>query len=329
MKKPRSLGKRFLAVGAIVFLLLVVVLPASAAPQKKTDTTPESRALDMTAQALGWPERTNGGASISHTTTSGDITIRSMFKWEYYPASYYYYAGNLHGISMGETEGYQWGSGCSIAGGCNPPTSIEYFQFNFDMNYDGDSNIDTPSGHYLGYFCEVTVTAPEGQLYSPTGEAARICQGILQNAIKVRDSMQIPACVGVVCPQSMCSGNTLLTGGYCQEDSGECRFTSSQDCGSLGCNPGTGSCNQPSTTTDLCEGVSCEPVVCIDNDSYSSPQCDPTDGACAYYQYEDCGTDGCNPDTGKCNSSTTPNVCGSSVALGLVGLFLLLKRWRG
>lgn len=294
--------------------------PAFALPQAQEITPPETRALDLAAAALGWSERSNGGSSIVHQVTNGDITTRSLMKWQIYDLSYYYYAGNQHGIPFGDTEGYQWSSGCTAE--CNPPTASEFFQFNFDMNYDGDNNLDTPGGRYLGFFCEVTVIAPAQQLIYPTGEAANNCSVLLKKATQLRKKLEIPACLGVVCPPAYCDGNTRFYEGACDPKTGQCNYSRSEDCGNAGCNPGTSQCNPYST--DLCQGETCDPFVCSDNFSLSDPVCNIEDGTCSYLSQTDCLEDGCNPDSGKCNSSG--DLCGGSLALVLVPFLILLAK---
>jgi hypothetical protein len=324
MKNGNGAAKIILGLAAAGMLLAGNWRKVSAGPDAQGSTSPGTRVLDLTAEALGWPERTSGGYKISHSVQSGEVTVYSMIKWEVYPASYFVYAGNQSGVPFGETEGYQWGSSCSASGDCNPPTSSQYFQFNFDMNRDGDNNIDTPSEQYLGFFCEVTVTAPEGQLSVPTREVVALCTKVYEKAVEVRASYQIPACAGVVCPSSKCEGDFRQYGGTCDPKTGQCIYPSSENCGTLGCNVGTGQCN--TVDSGLCEGVQCEPAFCENNLSYSNPICDPADGTCGYFKKEDCGAAGCNPDTGKCNGSSA-GPCGGGVApLALLPLALVVRR---
>jgi hypothetical protein len=310
MKPSCGAASLVLGWGIAGMILLGKVQTVSALPAPQDVTPPESKVLDLAAAALGWPERTNGGVGIAHTVTSGGVTVSSVVKWEIFPVSYFYYAGNQPGVPFGETEGYQWGSTCSVSGGCDPPTNSQYFQFNFDLNRDGDNNIDTPAQQYLGFFCEVTVAAPEAQQYSPAGEVAALCTKVLEKAVEVRAALQIPACVGVVCPSAKCEGNIRRTGGTCDAETGGCVYAAYEDCGALGCNPGTGQCNS-AEGGNLCEGVTCAPAYCEGAVSYSDPACDPQDGACAYFKKEDCGPDGCNPDTGQCNI-TGAVMCGGA-----------------
>jgi hypothetical protein len=278
---------------------------ALASPRAQDLKPPESQILDLAAEKLGWKERTNGGMSVTHVVKSGEVETKYLIKWNTYTASYYYFAGNQRGLPFGETDGYQWQSGCSVSGGCNPPTLSDYFQFNFDLNYDGDGNLDTPAGRYLGYFCEVTVAAPEGQLQSPVGEALTLCTVVRDKAIQVRSQLRdIPACVGVVCPYSSCDGNTRFYNGNCDPKTGQCVFGASEDCGAAGCDPGTGKCKGPEG--DACSGIVCEPAVCTGGQSYYDPVCNPTSGECEY-SIEDCGAAGCEPDSGRCNRSLCGN----------------------
>ncbi|MBN1437773.1 MAG: hypothetical protein JW929_00050 [Anaerolineales bacterium] len=311
---------------AVGLILLASPGAAEASPRPGEEELPGSEVLDLAAEALGWTERTNGKWSVSHTEKSGDVSVYSMIKWDVYPVSYYVFAGNQHGTPFGETEGFQWGSGCSEAGGCIPPTNSQYFQFNFDMNRDGDNNIDTPPERYLGFFCEVTVTAPKEKLYAPAAQVTALCTKVLEKAVEVRASMQIPLCVGVNCPTTKCEGNTLWKGGTCDPKTGGCVYPSFEDCGSIGCNPGTGECNRPEPV-NRCEGVTCDPAFCEGDVSYSDPACDPADGACAYFRKDECGAAGCNPDTGLCNNGTAGSPCGGGLApLGLLPLALIVRR---
>jgi hypothetical protein len=271
MKNMGFLAKFILGLGLTGMLLGGNLQTAYAKPRSQETTPPESRVLDLAAEALGWAERTSGRVYISHLVKSGEVTLSSGIRWEIFPVSYFVYAGNKPGTAFGETQGYHWGSGCSVAGGCNPPTYSHYFQFNFDMNRDGDNNI-----------------------------------------------------VGVVCPSSKCEGDIRYSGGTCDPKTGQCSYPSSEDCGSNGCNIGTGECNPPEAE-NLCEGVTCDPAYCEENISYSEPACDPGDGMCGYFKKQACGTAGCNAETGRCNASA-PGACGGLAPLMLVPLALIVRR---
>jgi hypothetical protein len=324
MKNMGFLAKFILGLGLTGMLLGGNLQTAYAKPRSQETTPPESRVLDLAAEALGWAERTSGRVYISHLVKSGEVTLSSGIRWEIFPVSYFVYAGNKPGTAFGETQGYHWGSGCSVAGGCNPPTYSHYFQFNFDMNRDGDNNIDTPAGQYLGFFCEVTVIAPEAQIYDPADDVGALCTKVLEKAVEVRESLEIPACVGVVCPSSKCEGDIRYSGGTCDPKTGQCSYPSSEDCGSNGCNIGTGECNPPEAE-NLCEGVTCDPAYCEENISYSEPACDPGDGMCGYFKKQECGTAGCNAETGRCYASA-PGACGGLAPLMLVPLALIVRR---
>jgi len=326
MKKAGILTTGVLGLGFAVMLLAGNWQRAAAMPGPQDTPVPESQILDLAAEALGWPERTEGRNLVWHTVESGEMTVYSLIRWEIFPVSYYVYAGNQPGTAFGETQAYHWGSGCSIAGGCNPPNLSHYLQFNFDLNRDGDVNLDTPPAQYLGFFCEVTVTAPEAQVYDPADDVGALCTKVLEKAIEVRASLEIPACVGVVCPSSKCDGNTRYYGGACDPETGQCIYPSSEDCGTLGCEVGTGQCSQPATD-GLCAGVSCAPAFCEGSISYSDPACDPEDGTCGYFAQEDCGTAGCNEETGKCNTAE-PVPCGGFAPLVLVPLALIVRKPR-
>jgi hypothetical protein len=239
------------------------------------------------------------GLYISHSHLN--LTVKSH-QMHYEPVSILCAEGP--GTPFGETQGYEGNTGCTLAGDCYP-YSMNYFSFNFDLNIDGDDDIDTPPEHYLRFACEIsnTPTTPR-DVEAPDQKAEQLCRSVLEQATQLRFELSIPACVGKVCPYSACEGSLRRYDGSCDPVSGQCTFASAEECGALGCNVGTGHCNVPES--EACQGVVCEPAMCREGQSYYDPLCNPDTSACEYV-VEGCGSLGCNPESGRCNQP----VCGS------------------
>ena len=100
------------------------------------------------------------------------------------------------------------------------------------------------------------------------------------------------------CPDQQCNGNTLETGGGCRPATGECAFSSTQNCAG-GCNPSTFLCNDPCmavTCPDKCEGSTWS------HDGY----CSKSDGSCVY-AIDSC-QNGCDASANACKTAGQPIV---------------------
>lgn len=84
------------------------------------------------------------------------------------------------------------------------------------------------------------------------------------------------------------------------------------------------STEQEYTAPDVCQGVVCQPAVCIEGQSYFDPVCNPVNGECEY-SYQDCGTAGCDANTGRCYQSST-SLCAGSVGLVMAVILLFILR---
>ncbi len=188
---------------------------------------------------------------------------------------------------------------CGSAG-CNPGTGFCYEESEADL--------------CAGVFCEDPTCSPdgsqswEGVSCNPDNGRCEIANYIdpcplgcdFDTGLCIQSLPGADPCLGIICPPAKCDGDISQHGqARCNPDTGECEYILADSCDN-GCDPATGLCLE--NPTDLCSGVTCEPVICSPDgtESWINGFCNSEDGDC-YYTPISCEGAGCNPATGQCN----------------------------
>lgn len=172
---------------------------------------------------------------------------------------------------------------CFLCGGNNgiPCSSSDSCAGHYDPNSGESIACACPQGKPCVCYCPITETAPPAEPAAPSG--GETAQDLCRN---------------VNCPETVCDGGALSTGGYCNPDTGNCEFSGQTNCDN-GCAANGLECLEGlEPNADLCANADCPDHLCRDGVYYYNGNCNPTDGKC-YHSTLAC-ENGCDPQTDQC-----------------------------